>query len=466
MNKAIFWAFALLLPATALLSASPAEAFDFNSEYIISDYDLTNPFTMDINQIQQFLERGYLGSYVTSDSEGVQRTAADIIWRSSQFNGVNPKFLLVLLQKEQSLIEDDNPSDRQLDWATGYAVCDSCSKDDPAIARWKGFGKQVNSAALQFTEGYLTDIEETGSTQGKYGPGIPVSIDNDVITPSNAATASLYAYTPHFEGNENFAKIWHRWFSVQYPTGTLLKNAESSAIYLIEYGYKRPINSYSALLSRFNDDLIIEVAPTQLANYPDGRAIDFPNYSLLQDATGKIYLLVDDALRHIESMETFYAIGFMEDEIVNIDTADVSTFDVGTPITTATLFPQGNLLELEGSGAVYFIQDGLRHAVLDSAILAAEFPNQTTEKVLPVVVEQFAEGKAVKMPDGWLVKGSEEPVVYVISEGHKRPIADENTFLGMGFEWTDIVVVNQAALNLHDTGVMITSDGEASIASN
>jgi hypothetical protein len=442
MKPSIFWAFALLLLPTGyflLPAASPVLAFEFNSEYIISDYDLTNPFTMDINQIQQFLERGYLGSYVTSDSEGVQRTAADIIWRSSQFNGVNPRFLLVLLQKEQSLIEDDNPSDRQLDWATGYAVCDSCSKDDPAIARWKGFGKQVNSAALQFTEGYLTDIEETGSTQGKYGPGIPVQIDNSVITPNNAATASLYAYTPHIEGNKNFATIWHRWFSVQYPTGSLLKDAESSAIYLIEYGYKRPINSYSALLSRFNDDLIIEVAPTQLANYPDGRPIDFPNYSLLKDDNGRVYLLVDDALRHIDSMETFYAIGFAQDEIVSIGNTDLASFDTGSPITSATLYPQGNLLELEGSGAIYFIQDGFRHAVLDSAILSAQFPNQLTEKVLPIVVEQFVEGQAVKMPDGWLVKGSEEPVVYVISEGHKRPIENENAFLSMGFEWTVFV---------------------------
>ncbi len=461
MRNAVFFIFSLLLPTSYFLIPSPVSAFNFDPEFILSDQDLTNPFTMDLNQIQQFLERGYLGDYVTPDWEGTHRSAADIIWRASQFHGVNPKFLLVLLQKEQSLVEDEDPDDRQLDWATGYAVCDSCSKDDPTIQRWKGFGKQINSAALQFTEGYMTDIETTGTTQGAYGPGVPVEIDDTVITPVNAATASLYAYTPHIHGNENFAKIWHRWFSIQYPTGTLLKDAEDSSIYLIEYGYKRPIRSWSALLSRFNPDLIIPVAPTSLANYPDGRPIDFPNYSLLKDESGHIYLLVDDALRHIDRMETFKAIGFVEDEIVDIEDADLAYFDVGTPITQATLFPQGNLLEVEGSGAVYFIRDGFRHAVLDPAIQRANFPSQVAEPVLPVVIEQFKEGPSVKMPDGWLVKGSDEPVVYVISEGHKRPIENETTFLGMGFEWTDIVVVNQAALNLHDTGTLLVADEAA-----
>ena len=467
MKRSILWALSGLVSASLFLSPLQASAFEFNPEFIISDYDLTNPFTMDVNQIQQFLERGYLGDYVTEDWEGVQRTAADIIWRSSQFNGINPKFLLVLLQKEQSLIEDDSPTDRQLDWATGYAVCDSCSKDDPSIQRWKGFGKQINSAALQFTDGYLEDIETTGTTQGKYGPGVSVKVDDTMITPANAATASLYAYTPHIHGNENFAKIWHRWFSVQYPTGTLLKNAEDSSVYLIEYGYKRPIRSWSALLSRFNPDLIIDVTPSALANYPEGRPIDFPNYALLKDEAGKIYLLVDDALRHIDSMETFRAIGFVEDEVVPIQNSDLPYFDDGAAITQATLYPQGNLLELEGSGAVFFIQDGKRHAVLDPAILVANFPNQPTEKVLPVVIEQFAEGSAVHMPDGWLVKGSDEPTVYVISEGKKRVIENETAFLGMGFEWSDIVTVNQAALNLHTTGDIIRADEVAgTIATN
>ena len=135
-----------------ILVATPAQAlaFNFNPNYILSDFELHDSFSMDLNQIQHFLGRGFLADYVTEDWQGNTKYASDIIWRAAQNHKINPKFLLVLLQKEQSLVEDDAPNDRQLDWATGYAVCDDCSKDDPAIQRWKGFGKQINSAALQF----------------------------------------------------------------------------------------------------------------------------------------------------------------------------------------------------------------------------------------------------------------------------------------------------------------------------
>jgi hypothetical protein len=447
------------------LLAVPAYSFAFNPDYLISDEELTDPFALDRNQIQHFLNRGFLGAHITEDWEGKSRYATDIISIAAQNVGISPKFLLVLLQKEQSLVEDDDPTQNQLDWATGYAVCDDCSKDDPAIQRWKGFGKQINSAALQFTEGYLADIQETGTTQGKYGPGVDVEIDDTTVTPANAATAALYAYTPHLHGNENFVTIWQRWFETLYPTGSLLQSDTSDNVYLIEYGYKRPIQSMSALLSRFNAELIITVSQNQIDNYPDGRSIDFPNYTLLQDENGGIYLLVDDSLRHIDSMETFRHIGFSMDEVVEIDNIDLALFDAGEPITLESLYPQGNLLELETNGAVFFIQDGERHAILDPEILNAHFLGQPTKPVLPVIVEQYKEGKPLLLPDGYLVKGAENPDVYVISEGVRRSIPSEDVFLAYGWSWNDIVTIDDAALKIHPTGLPIETPSYVEVAS-
>lgn len=447
------------------LLLTPLSSYAFNADYLISDDELTDPFALDRNQIQFFLDRGFLGGYKTSDWQGVTRYATDIIQIAAQNVGISPKFLLVLLQKEQSLIEDDDPTENQLDWATGYAVCDDCSKDDPAIQRWRGFGKQVNSAALQFTEGYLADIDQVGTTQGKYGPGVEVKIDDTIVTPSNAATAALYAYTPHLHGNENFVTIWQRWFETLYPTGSLLQSDTSDTVYLIEYGYKRPIQSMSALLSRFNSDLIVTVSQNQLENYPDGRSIDFPNYSLLKDSSGNISLLVDDSLRHIDSMETFRYIGFSMDEVVEIEDIDLALFDNGEPITLESLYPQGNLLELETNGATFFIQDGERHAILDAEILKAHFSGQLTKPVLPVVVEQYKEGSPLLLPDGYLVKGAENPTVYVISEGVKRAIPSEEVFLAYNWSWGDIVTIDDAALKIHPTGLDIETPSYVDVAS-
>lgn len=433
----------------------PAKSFAFNPNFILSDDELRDSLALGRDQIQHFLNRGFLGDYETEDASGITRSATDIIWQTAQNVGINPKFILVLIQKEQSLVEDPDPTEKQLDWAAGYAVCDDCSTTDESIQRWSGFGKQVNSASLQFIEGYMADIENDGVTQGTYGPDISVEIDGEVVTPANAATASMYAYTPHLHGNENFVNIWNRWFSTLYPTGTLLQVPGESGVWLIEYGYKRPIRSMSALVSRFNPDLIVDVTESQLDNYADGRPIDFPNYSLLKDEDGNIYLLVDDALRHIDSMETFRQVGFNMDEVVDILNADLSGFDAGEPITIETLYPQGNLLQIQGTEAVFFIQDGSRHMILDPAIMTARFPGQLPQQVLPVVIEQFTEGKPLLLPDGVLVKSPEEPTVYVVSEGEKRAIPTEDIFVAYGWSWTDILTVSASALRQHTTGADI-----------
>ncbi len=446
------------LAILGILTPSLLPALAFDPDYILSDEDLTNAFALDRNQIQAFLDRGYLGDYQTTDYAGVTRYAADIILRAAQTHGISPKFLLVLLQKEQSLIEDDEPTQKQLDWAAGYAVCDDCSMDDPAIQRWKGFGKQVNSAALQFSEGYMADIEAAGTTQGTYGPGVAVTVDDTTVIPENAATAAMYAYTPHLHGNMNFAAIWDRWFGAEYPTGSLLQVVGEDGVYLIEYGYKRPITSRSALLSRFNPDLIIPVNDETLTAYPTGRAISFPNYSLLKDEDGHIYLLVDDALRQIDNMETFRAIGFVEDEVQDISNDDVTVYDVGDDITTATLYPQGSLFQLKTNGAVFYVRDGVRHAIFDKTIMTANFGSMAITTVESVVIEQFKEGAPVKLPDGWLVKFADDPTVFVISEGERRPIDSEQTFLAYGWSWDDIVTISQDALNTHPLGDAISSE--------
>ena len=127
--------FLIVITLISLISPSFARAATFNPNNIISDNDLVDSQTMSATRIQKFLQdKGSpLANYQINDPWGNLKTAAQIIFDASQYYIINPQFLLVLLQKEQSLITDPTPSQGQLDWATGYGVCDSCSKDDPAI---------------------------------------------------------------------------------------------------------------------------------------------------------------------------------------------------------------------------------------------------------------------------------------------------------------------------------------------
>lgn len=429
-----------------------ADAFSFNPNYLISDAEFSNMFSMDLGQIQEFLGRGTLAAYKTTDVDGKERYASDIIWRAAQRNNVNPQVILVMLQKEQSLVTDPEPSSSQFDWAMGYAVCDDCSYDDPDIQRFKGFAKQVNSATLQLTEGYLADIDSLGQTVMGYAPGEPTTIDDATVTPVNNATAALYTYTPHLHGNENFAKLWQAWFVRQFPTGSLLQNADDGGVWLIQFGSRRPITSRAAFTSRYDDASIISVESSELEAYPVGRPISLPNYSLISGDDGAIYLLVDDSLRHVVSMEAFRSIGFNLDEVIEVSADELAGYSLGEPITSTTVYPQGALLQDATTGGVYFVENGVKSPIVSREILLARFGSRAITSAAPEELETYATGSPIAFPDGTLIGVAGEPAVYVISDGRRRPIPNEQTFTAFGWQWDDVVWTDERSVELQPLG--------------
>ena len=180
-------------------------------------------------QVQNFLtsKGSYLATYVDPN---LRITPAQAIYDSARLHRINPKYILVLLQKEQSLIENDSPGQNQLDWATGYGICDSCKKTDAKVQKYKGLVNQVDWGTGG-TRYYLDNPNEF-----KYQTGQTFTIDNQKITIANDATRALYIYTPHLHGNKNFYNIWQNWFSTSYFEGSLLQDSKDGGIYLIRDG--------------------------------------------------------------------------------------------------------------------------------------------------------------------------------------------------------------------------------------
>ena len=136
-------AYFLILILTLSLPLTPAWAQGtFNPNYVLADQDVFDYKSMTYQQIYDFLKAK--GSSLTTYKDPItSMLAADIIYRAAQDYRVNPKYLLALLQKEQSLIENGTPTAKKYDWATGYGICDGCSMDDPKLQRFKGFFNQI-----------------------------------------------------------------------------------------------------------------------------------------------------------------------------------------------------------------------------------------------------------------------------------------------------------------------------------
>ncbi len=463
-----------------LICPHPAKAADFNPNFLISDAEITDYNSMDQSDIQNFLQNrsGTLDNYLTFDKEGNPKTAVQSFYEIAQLWKINPKYLMVLTQKEQSLLEDGNPSQKHYDWATGYGVCDSCSMDDPTIQKFKGFYRQVNSAAAQ-TRYYMDNIIEFN-----FQPGRTYNIDGTSVSIQNTATAGLYNYTPHLHGNMNFVNLWTKYFGKKWPDGSLLtaSNSSSSDVYLIQGGQKRLIASKAVFISLYDPKLLLPVLTDDLNTYEDGPPIKYLNFSILQsNSTGNRYMIVNDTKRKIASIDIFKKLGFSEDEAQTVSDSELQLYKDGADITEYTVYPTGALLQdakaKKPFDNLFYVISGEKHPVLTKEILTANFSGLKIKKVTASELDGYMPSANIVLPDGWLVVSNSKPkvvtkitivkkkkvttkttipnAVYVISGGKRLPILDSSAFDKMGYNSKNIKKFSDETLNLIPIGATI-----------
>ena len=207
--------------------SSAASLAGFNPGNIISDATMGNYNSMSVNDIQNFLtsknrctntdygmyqrlksayphlnwhwENGHfvcLSEERFGDGEtiGSGQTAAEVIYQAAQDYRINPQVLLVLLQKEQSLITDDYPNNRQYRSATGFGCPDTAA----CSAEYYGFKNQVRQAAKMFRtvlDGGWSNYPAGKTSYIQYNPNRNCGGSNVYI--ENRATSALYRYTPY-----------------------------------------------------------------------------------------------------------------------------------------------------------------------------------------------------------------------------------------------------------------------------
>ena len=233
------------LPTCTINGGDPARAagapvytrsgalYSYVSQYCLKDYRQATP--------SMAAQPGLCDAYPGSNSE----SAAMIIAKVGRACNVSQKVLLVLLEKEQGLIRDSWPVDRQYNAATGFACYDN---GQPCVSGYSGFFFQVWAAAKQFQRygtGSFTWYPVGQVSNILYQANNP-SCGTKAVYISNRATAALYYYTPYTPnaaalaagygigdscsayGNRNFYQLYVDWFgSTQGNPG--VRNMWSSA---------------------------------------------------------------------------------------------------------------------------------------------------------------------------------------------------------------------------------------------
>lgn len=277
--------------------ATAASLAGFDPGYIISDYQMGNYTSMDEAQIQSFLtnknscsNRDYnlylqlsanknytwhwkdghfvcLSEELFGDGEviGSGETAAHIIWQAAQDYGINPQALIVLLQKETSLITDPIPNSGDYRKATGYG----CPDTAPCSAQYYGFKNQVRKAAELFStvlNGGWTNYP-LGNNYIQYNPN--AGCGGSIVNIRSLATSALYRYTPYQPnagaiaagygtaycgayGNRNFYLYFEDWFGGITNSGLNWYNMETPR-YMVT---KTDSAYYNPILSDYTEEAI------------------------------------------------------------------------------------------------------------------------------------------------------------------------------------------------------------------
>ncbi len=427
-----------ILATIGFFAFSPTTQAEFNPNFIISDQEIGDYNSWDKTMVQKFLtDRGsFLANHSTADASGTVKPISEIITDTASAYQINPKFILVTLQKEQSLVTDDNPTTKQLDWAAGYGVCDSCDMNDPQIQKYRGLGKQIDNAA-----GLLRWYYNNKDQSFVKKKDTAITIDNTMVTPQSWATAFLYTFTPHLHGNLNLWRIWQNWFGQNYPNGTLLHSVSSSEYWLIDSGKRRPFKNMASLITRTDPKLAINVEDDILNNYPTSSPILFPNYSILA-SPNTTYLLDYDTLHPFASAEVVRKLGYNPDEVIDVSEDDLKDYTRGATIFASSSAPQGVIIQITDLNNQYFLlKDDTLQPIVDKNVVQINFNQLKVERKKLKELSQYKLGGEITFRDGTLIYIPDLQKTYVVEKNHKRLIADDETFAILGYKKSNVISV-------------------------
>ena len=259
-------------------SANAADASRFDPGLIISDSVFYDFGTMTVADIQRFLEskvpvckandggptclRDYVSDQLEKPGEDGKCAAmpaipnikaSQIIYNIARACGINPKVLLVTLQKEQGLIQATNPTAYMYRAAMGYG----CPDSDPGICGkvWTGLFNQLYKGAGQLQwygdpRGSFTYLKVGRTANIRYNP--TASCGTQPVLIKSIATTALYYYTPYTPnaaalknlygsgdscsayGNRNFWRFYTDWFGSTIGGGFLLKSSTSGTYLIVD----------------------------------------------------------------------------------------------------------------------------------------------------------------------------------------------------------------------------------------
>lgn len=468
----------------------------FDPGLIISDSVFYDWGTMDAGEIQKFLRarvpectnnrgqiclaeykedvigsvaiRSKLHSYSLAICSEVpaakSRTAAQIISSVATACKINPRVLLVTLQKEQGLISSKNPTTYMYKAAMGYGCPDSA----PEIC-----GQDSNASSKLFWQLYRAawQLRWYGDPRGSFTflkPGKTISMGNhpnascgrQSFKLKSQATAKLYYYTPYAPnkaaldnlwgegnscsayGNRNFWRQFWTWFGSPVAGGYLLKSSTSQTYLVNQTTSKRYLISNEAMISDFSPlGPLGTVSEIYISSFTDGGELK----NLVADSTGARYLITSGQRYQIATSAQAATLGLDWVTAPVLTDVQISNFGDLTFAKSAT------------TDEVFMLQGTTRSLINNPALLKTLNAIGTTAVIQDDLLNRFTLGTPVTqmLQD---TAGNRFDIV----GGLKIPIASQALATALGHNWNGATRVDSGKLALVSTASFLKPSGGTS----
>lgn len=381
---------------------------------------------------------------------GRLRTAAELIYDAAVSKGLNPQVILVMLQKEQSLVTGSgNNLQNRLDRAVGFGCPDyeGCGdiflgfyrqlfgSFDSSGSRWlgaaaslmKSFRTEVNGIRVGRGPGVDANNQTFGRPIARTArKGDTIVLDNTLggfdgvqatqtVTLGNFATAALYRYTPHvFNGNYNFWKYYTQWF--KYPNGTVIQLLNSPTLYVIDNGAKRPFSAFVAQQRKIDTTKVITVSQTEFDSYLTDKPMPPLDKTLIKGDINPAVYMIEDTKKHIVSYPVFIQRKLSFANVVTLPQAEVDSYETGSILPPL----DGSLITGDVDKTVYLVESGLKRPITYEVFVARKFSFAKLMKLTDEEVAGIPSGQFVLPPDSVALKLKGDTGIYWFKDGQKR----------------------------------------------
>lgn len=465
-----------------LFSPAPTMALPvvgFQAGRIIDDAIFTAKGTMSVTQIQNFLNSKVpvCDTYGTQPSEyggGTRaqwgqanygqstficlkdyseggKSAAQIIYDKAHAYSINPQVLIVLLQKEQGLVTDTWPLNIQYRAATGYG----CPDTAPCDSQYYGLTNQLDWSAKMFRA--IMDASPSWYTPYKLGKNEirwspEPSCGKSGVEILNRATQALYNYTPYQPnqaalgagygmgdscssyGNRNFYLYFSDWFGstiIGQKLPVLYKSEAASELYAVWAGVKYYIPTYDMLVAWGLHRLpVTSVTNSMIASLSDG-----PNLSNIvkrsDDSSSPLFLLDDGKMYQVPISACAYNI----DNTPNAPTTwGIDCFNESVTKSFPKALLENLLVQDIGlpemiayRDSVWKMEAGKKRRIVDGLVVDV-LGGWGKVRWMKDLNAQQSEGKLLAR-NGYPVKFSDSPIVYIYSSDKLIPVYSYETFI-------------------------------------